>query len=126
MLESMGYDKKTAERVRRILSERRDVVEKRMVGGLSFIVNRSMCCGVTSTGLMVRVGREGCERALAEPHVRPMIFAGRQLAAFVCVDPRGYRTDAALARWLQRAIDFASTLTTTKRAAKKPRTKPPR
>lgn len=106
----MGYDKKTADRVRRILSERRDVVEKKMVGGLSFMVNGSMCCGVTSTGFMVRVGRDAYERVLAQPHVRPMEFAGRLLAGFVTVDPRGYRTDAALASWIQRGIDFASTL----------------
>lgn len=81
----MGHDERTAERVRRILSGRRDVVEKKMVGGLSFIVNGSMCCGVTGTALMVRVGPEARERALAQPHVRPMEFTGRPLAGFVCV-----------------------------------------
>jgi hypothetical protein len=74
------------------------------------MVNGSMCCGVTGTALMVRVGPQARERALARPHVRPMIFAGRQLAGFVCVDPEGYRTDAALAAWVQRGIDFVSTL----------------
>lgn len=107
---AMGYDGKTADRVRSILSARRDVVEKRMVGGLSFLVDGSMCCGVTSTGLMVRVGSDAHERMLARPHVRPMVFAGRPLAGFVCVDPVGYRTDAALAAWIQRGIDFVSTL----------------
>src|SRR5260370_40386111 len=106
----MGSDEQTAERVRRLLSGRRDVVEKRMVGGLSFLVNGSMCCGVTGTALVVRVGREGYERALAQPHTRPMKFAGRALAGFVCVDPEGYRTDGALAKWIQRGIDFVSTL----------------
>ena len=106
----MSYDAKVAERVRRSLSERRDVIEKRMVGGLSFMVNGSMCCGVTGTSLMVRVGREGYKWALAQPHVRPMEFAGRPLSGFVCVDPEGYQTDAALATWVQRAIDFVSTL----------------
>ncbi len=117
----MAYDQKTAERVRRILSGRRDihpdpvgvmpsVVEKRMVGGLSFLVNGSMCCGVTGTALMVRVGREARKWALAQPHVRPMKFAGRALAGFVCVDPAGFRTDKALAKWLQRALAFVSSL----------------
>src|SRR6266851_9904641 len=94
--EAMGYDQKTAERVRRVLSGRRDVVEKRMVGGLSFVVNGSMCCGVTDTALMVRVGREGREEALAQPHARPMKFAGRTVAGLVCVNPGGYRTESAL------------------------------
>jgi len=119
----MAYDEQTAERVRRILARRRDVVEKRMVGGLSFIVNGSMCCGVTGTNLMVRVGREGYERALAQPHARPMKFAGRALSGFICIEPEGYRTDRALAKWIQRAIDFVSTLPAKKSRAKRPRRK---
>jgi TfoX/Sxy family transcriptional regulator of competence genes len=106
----MGYDERAAERVRQILSGRRDVVEKRMVGGLSFMVNGSMCCGVTGAALMVRVGPEAYEWALTRPHARPMEFAGRRLAAFVCVDPAGYRSDRALATWVQRGIDFVSKL----------------
>ncbi len=113
----MGYDEKTAERVRRILSRRRDVVEKRMVGGLSFMVNGRMCCGLTSIALMVRVGPEAYARTLALPHARPMEFAGRSLAGFVYVDPGGYRTDVALAKWVQRGIDFVSTLPAKKPAA---------
>jgi hypothetical protein len=77
---------------------------------MSFIVSGSMCCGVTGTALMVRVGPEARERALAQPHVRPMKFAGRALAGFVCVDPEGYRTDKALATWVQRGIDLVATL----------------
>lgn len=122
----MGYDEKTAERVRRILSRRRDVVEKKMVGGLSFMVNGSMCCGLTSTAFMVRVGPEARERALAQPHVRPMEFGGRPLAGFVYVDPGGYRTDTALAKWIQRGIDFVSTLPAKKLATRRPRPKAPR
>ena len=119
----MGYDEKTAERVRRILSRRRDVVEKKMVGGLSFMVNGSMCCGLTSTALMVRVGPEAYEGALAQPHTRPMEFTGRPLVGFVCVDSRGYRTDTALAKWVQRGVDFVSTLPAKKPAARRPRPK---
>ncbi len=83
----MGYDEETAERVRRVLAGRRDVVEKKMVGGRSFMVSGSMCCGVTRTALMVRVGPEAYERTLAEPHVRPMEFAGRPMSGFVRVAP---------------------------------------
>jgi TfoX/Sxy family transcriptional regulator of competence genes len=100
------YELETAERVRRVLSNRSDVVEKRMVGGLSFMVGGSMCCGVTGDALMVRVGADGRERALARPHVRPMEFAGRALAGFVCVDPAGIRTETSLKAWVQKGIDF--------------------
>ena len=73
----MSYDPVAAERVRRLLSGRRDVAEKKMVGGLSFLVNGNMCCGITGTVLMVRVDVESREQALRAPHARPMLFAGR-------------------------------------------------
>jgi TfoX/Sxy family transcriptional regulator of competence genes len=111
----MGYDQKTAERVRRILSGRPDVAEKKMVGGLSFSIKGAMCCGVTSTGLMVRVGADARDQVLAQPHVRPMEFAGRPLAGFVRIDPSGYRTEKQLASWVERGIEFASSLPSKKR-----------
>ena len=104
----MAYDDMTAKRVRRALAGRADVVEKRMVGGLSFIVNGSMCCGVTGSALMIRVGREGRELALRQPHVHPMELGGRHVAGFVCVEPAGYKTDATLKSWVQRGIDYIS------------------
>ncbi len=112
---TVGYDQTTADRVRRILSGRPDVVEKKMVGGLSFSVKGAMCCGVTSTGLMVRVGADARDQVLAQPHVRPMEFGGRRLAGFVCIDQMGYRTDKQLAAWVDRGIDFASSLPSKKR-----------
>jgi TfoX/Sxy family transcriptional regulator of competence genes len=113
----VAYDEKMAERVRRVLSGRRDVVEKKMMGGICFMVHGSMCCGVSASALMVRVGREAYQRMLAQPHVRPLEFAGRRPTGFVLVDSGGCRTDAALATWIQRGIDFVSTL-----PAKKPAT----
>ncbi|MCW2909206.1 MAG: hypothetical protein JWL68_3995 [Actinomycetia bacterium] len=106
----MGYDRDTAERVRRLLSGRNDVLEKKMVGGLSFLVNGNMCCGVTGISLMVRVGADDREQALGEPHVRPMEFAGRALSGFVCVDPAGLATDDELAGWVRRGLDFVAGL----------------
>ena len=106
----MSYDPEAAERVRQLLSGRDDVVEKRMVGGLSFLVNGNMCCGITGTALMVRVGAEGREQALGQPHVRPMQFGGRALSGFICVEPDGFAADDALARWVQRGLDFVAGL----------------
>jgi len=106
----LSYDAEAAERVRRLLSGRHDVVEKPMVGGLSFLVNGNMCCGITGTKLMVRVGSEGREQALSEPHVRPMQLAGRALSGFICVEPAGFASDDALARWVQRGLGFVSGL----------------
>ncbi len=106
----MSYDPEVADRVRRLLAGRDDVAEKKMVGGLSFLISGNMCCGVTGTALMVRVGADGRPQALEEPHVRPMQFAGRDLSGFVCVDPAGFAADDALARWVQRGLDFVAQL----------------
>jgi len=120
----MGYDEKTADRVRRMLSTRGDVIEKKMFGGLCFMVNGSMCCGLTSTTFMVRIGPHGYEEALAQPHARPMDFTGRPLAGMVYVDRAGYKTDAALAKWVQRSVDFVSALPAKKSAAARPPKRP--
>jgi|SRR2546430_6942383 TfoX/Sxy family transcriptional regulator of competence genes len=106
----VSFDADAAERVRRVLSGRGEVVEKRMVGGLSFLVNGNMCCGITGTALMIRVGADSREKALREPHVRPMAFGGRVLSGFICIDPAGYAADDALASWVQRGLDFVSGL----------------
>ena len=95
-----------------------------MVGGVSFNVNNLMCCGVTGTGLMVRVGPEALGRFLAQPHVKPLTFAGKPLKGFVVVEPEGFRTDGLLAQWVQRGLDFVATLPSAPRrfAARPPRT----
>jgi TfoX/Sxy family transcriptional regulator of competence genes len=119
----MSYDEKTAERIRQILADRPDVVEIRMFGGLCFMVNDHMCCGLTSVAFMVRVGRERFAEAVAQPHARPMDFSGRPAKGVVYVDAPGYRTKAQLTRWIQRGIDFVSTAPPKK---KRPTPKRPR
>jgi hypothetical protein len=106
----MAYDQKTAERLRNLLSTRSDVVEKKLMGGLCFMVNGAMCCSVSSRGdLLVRVGAEAQEPMLRDPHVRPMEMAGRTMTGFVRVMPEGYRTEAALGKWIQLGVDFVET-----------------
>jgi TfoX/Sxy family transcriptional regulator of competence genes len=104
----MSYDEKLAARVRALLSTRDDVVERKMFGGLCFMVNGAMCCGLTKNDFMVRVGADQYEEALAHPHARPMDFTGRPLKGMVYVAPEGLRTTAALARWVRRGIEFVS------------------
>jgi TfoX/Sxy family transcriptional regulator of competence genes len=104
----MAYDEKLAARIRKVLSTRDDVVEKRMFGGLCFLVKGAMCCGITSTDFMVRVGPEQFEKALAEPHTRPMDFTGRPSKGAVYVSGDGLRTDRALVKWVRRGIVFAT------------------
>ena len=104
----MGYNEELATRIRRSLADRTDVVEKKMFGGLCFMVGGAMCCGLTKTDFMVRVGPEQYDDALAQPHARPMDFTGRPLKGMVYVAPEGLQTDAALARWIRRGLSFMS------------------
>ncbi|MBV8137678.1 MAG: TfoX/Sxy family protein [Deltaproteobacteria bacterium] len=123
----MAYDEKTAERVRNLLSIRSDVVEKKLMGGLCFMVNGAMCCSVSSRGgLLVRVGAQAQEPMLGDPHVRPMEMAGRTMTGFVRVIPEGYRTEAALAKWIQLGVDFVETLGGEKRRRRSQRDLPNR
>jgi hypothetical protein len=101
-------DDETLARVRRMLARRDDVVEKRMVGGLSFSVGDRMFCGVTGRGLLIRVGADAVAAATAEPHVTRMTLGGKPLAAFVLVEPAGYADDAALEAWLVRGLAFVA------------------
>jgi TfoX/Sxy family transcriptional regulator of competence genes len=107
----VAYDEKTAERLRNLLSNRSDVVEKKLMGGLCFMVKGSMCCSVSSRdGLLVRVGAEARERILGDPHVRPREMAGRTVSGFVRIMPEGYRTEVAFRKWFQRGVDCVENL----------------
>jgi hypothetical protein len=107
----MPYDEKTAARVRCALRGRRDIVEKKMMGGLAFTTNGGMCCYLSRKGyFLLRVTPEVRAQTLAMAHVKPTDFAGRRMSGFVLVEPAGMRTDAALARWLERGIANASAM----------------
>lgn len=117
----MAYDEKLAQRVRKILATRKGATEKKMFGGLALLLNGRMCCGVLNDDLVVRVGPERHAAALARPHTRLMDFTGRPLTGFVYVGPRGVKTDAALAKWVQEATEYASTLRQGRVGAKRKR-----
>jgi TfoX/Sxy family transcriptional regulator of competence genes len=105
----MAYDAATAERVRKLLAGRAAVVEKKMMGGLCFLVNGSMCCSVSGRGgLLIRIDPEAQARLVREPHVAPMQMGARTMRGFVRIAPEGYRTDAALAQWVMRGIESVS------------------
>ncbi len=107
----MAYDEALAARVRNALSEAGELREKKMMGALCFMIREHMCCGVTGNALMVRVGRDGYDTALAQDHVRPMeMTGGRRPRGFVLVDPPGVETNETLNRWLTLGLGFVSTL----------------
>lgn len=116
----MAYDTHAADGIRVLLSERSDVVERKMMGGLVFMVNGNMCVTASGRGgIMVRVGPDAQARALKEPHVKAVIMAGRSMGGFVRVMPEGYRTAAALRKWVKRGLDYVTTLPPKKAAARK-------
>lgn len=84
--------------------------EKKMFGGLAFMLNGSMCCGVIQNLLVVRVGADNYENALSEPHTRPMDFTGKPMKGYVYVEPEGYASDEELRKWLDRCVEFVSTI----------------
>jgi hypothetical protein len=107
----MPYDIRAADGIRILLGDRPDVVERRMMGGLVFMVNGHMCVVASGRGgLLVRVGADNQSKALKQPHVAPMTMAGRPMTGFVRVAPEGYRTAAALRKWVERGLGHVETL----------------
>jgi TfoX/Sxy family transcriptional regulator of competence genes len=117
----VAYDERLAERVRHLIAARPDFAERKMMGGLCFMVGGKMCCGVSGAALLVRVGRDGYAAALAEPQVRPMDLAGRSPQGFVLVDAAACRSDKALAAWVKRGVAIAEAAKDEKPAARRKR-----
>jgi hypothetical protein len=98
-------------RVREALDARAEVTEKKMFGGHCFLLNGNMICGVTGDEtLMIRVGKDAYEEALAQPHAREMDFTGRPMRGMVFVGPAGCESDDGLGAWLERGLANARTL----------------
>jgi len=106
----MAYDESLAERIRGVLAANASVSERRMFGGLAFMVAGNMACGVVKSDLMVRLGENAVEAALSEPYVRLMDFTGKPSRTMVYVSADGVADDPSLEAWVLRAVDFASTL----------------
>jgi TfoX/Sxy family transcriptional regulator of competence genes len=106
----MAYDTKLADRVRRAVETRRDVTEKAMFGGLAFLLDGKMFCGISKGDLMVRVGPDRHDEALGRPHVRPMDFTGRPMKGYVFVGPEGCRTRRMVEPWVERGATFVATV----------------
>ncbi len=106
----MAYDESLAARVRRAVARRAGVTERKMFGGLAFLLEGKMFCGILKDELMVRVGPERHREALAEAHVRPMDFTGRPMNGYVFVGRAGCRTEEAVRRWADRGAEFVSAL----------------
>ena len=106
----MAYDEGLAQRVREALAARDDLTERKMFGGLCFMLGGNMCAGIVGEELMLRVGPDAYDGVLARPHAREMDFTGRALRGMVYVGTDGLADDAQLTEWLAPAVAFAGGL----------------
>jgi TfoX/Sxy family transcriptional regulator of competence genes len=106
----MAYDEHLAERIRGVLRGRDNVTERKMFGGIAFMIDGNMAVGVTRDELMVRVGPDAHDEAVAQPHVRVMDMGNRPMRGMINVAPAGVESDAELARWVNAGADVAAAL----------------
>lgn len=106
----MAYDEGLAQRVREILEEKPGFVEKKMFGGICFLLHGNMACGILDYDIIVRVGPEKYENALTLPHARVFDFTGRPMKGWVMVSHEGHESDEELFGWIQKGVDFAMSL----------------
>ena len=103
----MAYNEQLADRIRfALLPHTLHIQEKKMMGGLTFMLHGKMCCGIVKDDLMVRVVPSKFESALKLPHCRVMDFTGRPMKGFVFVGEQGFQTDDALKSWLDLGVEF--------------------
>jgi len=106
----MAFDETLAERIRRGLARKKSIEEKKMFGGVGFLLNGNMLVAVWKESLIVRLGDEQGEEALKEAHVKEFDITGRAMKGWVLVGPEGIEDDEQLKGWIQRAMKFVGKL----------------
>ncbi len=106
----MVYNEELAQRIRDQIGAHPALVEMQMFGGIAFMIHGNMSVGVAGDELMVRVGKENDEAALARPHVRPFDLSGRPMAGWVLVRANGTAADKDLAGWIDIGVKYAESL----------------
>jgi len=106
----MAYDEALADRVRDAMAPRAELTERKMFGGIAFMIGGNMAVGVIDGDLMVRLDPGDAEQALSEANTRPMDFTGRPMKGMVFIEPAGTAADEDLAGWVDAGADFAGSL----------------
>lgn len=106
----MAFSETLASRIRDALARKRNIEEKKMFGGVGFLLNGSMLVGVWKRSLIVRLGPDNYDDALLEPHVREFDITGKPMKGWVMVEPDGVEDDDPLKEWIERAVKFVKTL----------------
>jgi len=106
----MAYDEGLAQRVRELISDQPGYQEKKMFGGIGFLIHGNMACGVIREDLIIRVGADKYTDSLLQPHVELFDITGRAMTGWVIVKEPGYRNDLDLEGWTGQGVDYALTL----------------
>ena len=106
----MAYSEELEQRIRDVIGARDGVVEKKMFGGIGWMVNGNMACGTMGDDLLVRLDREDSDRVLAEPHVKLMRMGGRTMRGFLTVAAEAIADDGELAHWIDAGAAYAASL----------------
>lgn len=106
----MAYNESLATRVRAMLARKKNFSERKMFGGIAFMLGGKMCCGVLKDELVARIGPDAYEHALQQSAVRPMDFTGRPMKGYVYVGLRVLRTADQLRKWVDQSVAFTATL----------------
>ena len=106
----MAFDELLGARIRAALGLIPGLVEKKMFGGIGFLLHGNMACGVHKDYLIVRVGPDNYQQALSLPNTRPFDMTGKPMSGWIMVEPKGFKTDVQLKTWIGTGIDFARSL----------------
>jgi TfoX/Sxy family transcriptional regulator of competence genes len=106
----MSFDDTLAGRVRQLLAKRKNLAEKKMFGGLAFLLNGHMCCAVRKQELLIRLDFDEMDGALAEPHTCEFYHRGRPMKGWILVESSGLEDEDVLAGWVRKGVDFAASL----------------
>ena len=103
----MAYDENLADRIRKQLHSKHVLFkEKKMMGGLTFMINDKMCVGIVKNELMARIGKDNYDAALQKPGCRPMDFTGKPMKGYVFLEPEGIDMDSELDYWIDLFLEF--------------------
>jgi TfoX/Sxy family transcriptional regulator of competence genes len=106
----MAFSEALAARIRQRLARRKNIEEKKMFGGVGFLLNGNLLVGVWKDSLIVRLGSDQAEEALLEPHIKEFDITGRPMKGWVLVESGGVEDDDQLSGWIQRAAKFVGAL----------------
>ena len=106
----MAFSESLAQRIRDALARKKNIEEKKMFGGVCFLLNGNMLVGVWKDSLIARLGPDQGEEALLEPHVKAFDITGKPMKGWILVEPEGVENDAAVKAWVQRVAKFVGKL----------------